>query len=145
MERWMTSQKSCRICSIRSIHLNISPGTSLNWTRISAFLEFKAFPAFRMKGTPVKRRQHYTWANVDAAILKMSSPLIQKLNRRAVFFAQERYSKQTIPTFPSFIMYTKNHSCKCGGVWEIRNSGIIPVSLILSQNHLFISNWKYWL
>jgi hypothetical protein len=35
--------------------LNISPGTSLNWTRISAFLEFNAFPAFSMKGTPEKQ------------------------------------------------------------------------------------------
>lgn len=35
------------------IHLKMSPGTSLNCTRISAFLEFNALPALRMKGTPV--------------------------------------------------------------------------------------------
>nr|GMD01222.1 hypothetical protein Iba_chr05fCG5380 [Ipomoea batatas]GMD01224.1 hypothetical protein Iba_chr05fCG5400 [Ipomoea batatas] len=36
----------------RFLHLNISPGTSLNWTRISAFLELSAFPALSIKGTP---------------------------------------------------------------------------------------------
>jgi hypothetical protein len=34
------------------IHLKMSPGTSLNCTRTSAFLEFNALPALRMKGTP---------------------------------------------------------------------------------------------
>lgn len=37
-----------------ALHLNMSPGTSLNWTLISAFLEFNAFPAFSMNGTPAK-------------------------------------------------------------------------------------------
>ncbi len=38
-------------------HLKISPGTSLNCTRISAFLESKALPAFMIKGTPAASRQ----------------------------------------------------------------------------------------
>jgi hypothetical protein len=37
-------------------HLKISPGTSLNCTRISAFLESKALPAFMIKGTPAESR-----------------------------------------------------------------------------------------
>jgi hypothetical protein len=36
--------------------LKISPGTSLNCTRISAFLESKALPAFMTNGTPAKSR-----------------------------------------------------------------------------------------
>lgn len=41
-----------RIIKLCVLHLNMSPGTSLNWTLISAFLEFNAFPAFSIKGTP---------------------------------------------------------------------------------------------
>lgn len=35
-----------------NLHLKISPGASLNCTRISAFRESKALPAFKMNGTP---------------------------------------------------------------------------------------------
>lgn len=62
---------------------------------------------------------------------------------RTIIISEERYGKQGTPTFPSFVMYTKNHSCESWGVWVVRNSGVIPVSLVLSKNNFLIFDWKY--
>lgn len=102
----------------------MSPGTSLNWTLISAFLEFNAFPAFSMNGTPAKN-------GVDSE------------NREREYSTSTNLNFSGYYTFPSFIVYTQNHSWKSGSVWVVRNSWIISIPIILSKNNFIIINWKY--
>lgn len=47
-------------------------------------------------------------------------------------------------TFPSFIVYPQNSSCKSRGVWIVRYSWVISVAFILSKNNFIISNREYW-
>lgn len=67
----------------KAIHLKMSPGTSLNWTRISAFLEFKAFPAFSIKGTPAGKKN-----GIDQ--------LKEIKNKNCVFNPNKRSSKTNV-------------------------------------------------
>lgn len=92
----------------------MSPGTSLNCTRTSAFLELSALPALRMKGTPAG----YEYYRVK---MKNYGPLKDNLKgkRKSILsfsrtlmciYTDERH------TLPSFIVYPKHDRCKSWGV-----------------------------
>lgn len=121
---------------------NMSPGTSLNCRRTSAFRSFRALPQRRMNGTPGEQTGHG----------------IGKLQMRPqnVKVKGKKDKKNICLTVPSLILDVEYRSSKRGCAGTFRDGGVVLVTQpgvalplgvphVLAEDHIWQGYWGYTL